>query len=79
MPAEAPLMIHFFVRPDSADEWPRCWKVEAFVSLDASRIAASLALESTFPTADRFEIINAANEILYAWPDGMQCPIAIHA
>jgi hypothetical protein len=77
MPVQAPLMVHFFARLASADEWPRCWKIGAFFSLEASRIAAHLAIETTFPTVDRFEIVNADGEVLYAWPDGMPGPTAI--
>jgi hypothetical protein len=68
----SPLTVHFFARRDSPDDWPGCGHVEAFPDLEESRVAAELSIETTFPTADRFEIVNGAGDILYAWPEEMR-------
>jgi hypothetical protein len=68
----APLIIRFFARPDSPDEWPNCWHITAFPTLEASKTAAELSIETTFPTVDRFEIVNEDGDILYQWPNELQ-------
>ena len=75
----APLTVQFFARLDSPDDWPHCWHVEAFPSLEESRIAAELSIETTFPTADRFEITNDVGDILYAWPNEKQISMPFFA
>jgi len=72
------LTVRFFARADSQDAWPRSWHVVAFHSLDASRIAAELAIETSFPTAGGFEVIDANGNILYAWPLDLELPRLAH-
>jgi hypothetical protein len=61
------LTVSFFPRICSPDLWPRVWHAEGFASLEVTKREATIAVETSFPTAGCFEICDHNGAVLYAW------------
>jgi len=72
MPDSAKFTVSYFPRVDSPDAWPQFWQADADGTLHDVRIAAELSIETTFPTAERFEITDSAGDVVYLWPVALQ-------